>query len=49
MTARMAGGCSKPGDYIEFEALMDCVVALSNCPFYRGTPMKVELFDGAQI
>jgi hypothetical protein len=25
------------------------VVALSNCPFYRGTPMKVELFDGAQI
>lgn len=42
-------GVSKPGDYIEFEALMDCVVAQSNCPFYRGTPMKVELFDGAQI
>lgn len=39
-------GVSKPGDYIEFEALMDCVVALSNCPFYRGTPMKVELFEG---
>ena len=38
-------GVSKPGDYIEFEALMDCVVALSNCPFYRGTPMKVEIFD----
>jgi len=34
-------GMSKPGDYIEFEALTDCVVALSNCPFYRGTPMKV--------
>lgn len=39
-------GVSKPGDYIEFEALMDCVVALSNCPFYRGTPMKVEIFEG---
>ena len=38
-------GVSKPGDYIEFEALMDCVVALSNCPFYRGTPMKVEIFE----
>ena len=39
-------GVSKPGDYIEFEALMDCVVVLSNCPFYRGTPMKVEIFEG---
>jgi uncharacterized protein YcgI (DUF1989 family) len=38
-------GVSKPGDYIEFEALMDCLVALSNCPFYRGTPMQVELFE----
>ena len=37
-------GVSKPGDYIEFEAVMDCLVALSNCPFYRGTPMKVEVF-----
>lgn len=37
-------GCSKPGDYIEFEAKMTCLVALSNCPFYRGTPMKVEVF-----
>ena len=37
-------GCSKPGDYIEFEAAMTCLVALSNCPFYRGTPMKVEVF-----
>lgn len=26
-------GVSKPGDYVEFEALMDCLVALSNCPF----------------
>jgi uncharacterized protein YcgI (DUF1989 family) len=24
---------SKPGDYIEFEALLDCVVAVSSCPF----------------
>ncbi len=40
-------GCSKPGDHIEFEAVMDCLVALSNCPFYRGTPMRVEVFaDG---
>jgi uncharacterized protein YcgI (DUF1989 family) len=39
-------GVSKPGDSIEFEALMDCLVALSNCPFYRGTPMKVEIFTG---
>tara|TARA_R110000787_G_scaffold110013_2_gene218644 strand:+ start:303 stop:923 length:621 start_codon:yes stop_codon:yes gene_type:complete len=37
-------GVSKPGDYVEFEALMDCLVALSNCPFYRGTPMKIEIF-----
>lgn len=37
-------GVSKAGDYIEFEAQMDCIVALSNCPFYRGTPMRVEVF-----
>ena len=37
-------GVSKPGDYMEFEAVMDCLVALSNCPFYRGTPVKVEVF-----
>lgn len=37
-------GVSKPGDYVEFEALMDCLVALSNCPFYSGTPMRVEIF-----
>ena len=42
---------SKPGDYIEFEALMDCVVGLSNCPMdvlapcnaYNCTPVKVEV------
>jgi len=38
-------GCSEAGDYIEFEAVMDCLVALSNCPFYRGTPMQVEVFE----
>ncbi len=42
---------SKPGDYIEFEALMDCLVGLSNCPMdvlapcnaYNCTPVKVEI------
>ena len=38
-------GVSRPGDYIEFEAEMNCLVALSNCPFYRGGPMKVEIFE----
>ena len=44
---------SKAGDYIEFVALMDCLVALSNCPMdvispvnaYHCTPMKVEVFE----
>jgi hypothetical protein len=36
-------GCSRPGDYVEFEALMDCLVGLSNCPFFRGTPVRVEV------
>lgn len=26
-------GSSKPGDYVEMEALMDCVVAISCCPY----------------
>ena len=42
---------SKPGDYIEFEALMDCLVGLSNCPMdvlapcnaYNCTPVKAEI------
>lgn len=42
----LTDGVSKPGDYIEFEALTDCLVALSNCPFYRGTPTRVEIFEG---
>lgn len=40
----LGDGCSKPGDYVEFEALMDCLVAVSNCPFYRGTPMRIEVY-----
>jgi uncharacterized protein YcgI (DUF1989 family) len=37
-------GCSKPGDYIEFEALMNCLVGLSNCPNYRDGRAKVEVY-----
>ncbi len=37
-------GVSAPGDYIEFEAVMDCIVALSNCPFYDGAEIRVEVF-----
>jgi uncharacterized protein len=45
---------SKPGDYIEFQALMDCLVALSNCPedvltdcnARNCTPMQVQVFEG---
>ncbi len=40
-------GVSRPGDYIEFEAEMNCLVALSNCPFYQGGPVKVEIFEAA--
>lgn len=39
-------GCSRPGDYVEFEAMMRCLVAVSNCPFYRGTPMRIEVLGG---
>jgi len=43
---------SKAGDYIEFKALMDCLVGLSNCPMdvlapcngYNCTPVKVEVY-----
>lgn len=37
-------GVSKSGDYIEFEAEMRCLVALSNCPYFRGTPVKIDVF-----
>jgi uncharacterized protein YcgI (DUF1989 family) len=43
---------SKPGDYVEFRAEMDCIVGLSNCPLdvlvpcngYHCTPVKVEVY-----
>ena len=42
---------SRPGDFVELEALMDCLVAMSNCPDdivcpvngYKCTPVKVEI------
>jgi uncharacterized protein YcgI (DUF1989 family) len=43
---------SRPGDYVEFLAEMDCLVALSACPHDVGpcnagksTPLKVEIFE----
>jgi uncharacterized protein len=46
---------TKPGDYIEFRAETDCLVALSNCPEdqltpcsgFKCTPIKVEVRDHA--
>lgn len=42
---------TKPGDYIEFRAEMNCLVALSNCPLDIGPcnagsckPVKVEIY-----
>jgi uncharacterized protein YcgI (DUF1989 family) len=51
MIALIAVGCWKSvyrnlATYVEFEALMDCLFAFSNCPFTGGTPMKVEIFEG---
>ena len=40
-------GVSKAGDYVEFEAVMDCIVALSNCPFYDGQEIGVDVFAPA--
>ena len=37
-------GCSKPGDYIEFEALMNCLVGLFNCPNYTAGLIRVEIY-----
>lgn len=44
---------SRPGDYIEFRAEMDCLVGLSVCPLEHGhpcnagksTPMKAEIYE----
>jgi uncharacterized protein YcgI (DUF1989 family) len=38
-------GCSRAGDYVEFAAEMDCIVALSNCPLFEGQEIKAEIFD----
>src|SRR5262249_36182095 len=40
---------SRPGDYMEFRAEMDCIVGLSNCPNEscsggRCTPVKIEVY-----
>ncbi len=43
----LADGCSRPGDHVEFEALIDCLVGLSNCPYYRGTSMRIQVFEKA--
>jgi uncharacterized protein YcgI (DUF1989 family) len=40
-------GLSKPGDYIEFEAVMDCLVGLSNCPMFACKDVGVEVFAAA--
>jgi hypothetical protein len=46
---------SRPGDYIELRAEMDCIVAMSNCPgdssafdwpfHVQCTPVKVEIYE----
>lgn len=41
-------GVSKPGDYVEFAAEMDCIVALTNCPLFEGQEIKVEIFGGSE-
>lgn len=49
----IAAPVSRPGDYIEFRAEVDCLVGLSNCPLdvlapcnaYHCTPVKVEIFE----
>jgi uncharacterized protein YcgI (DUF1989 family) len=44
-------GVTNPGDYIEFEAIADCIVALSNCPMdviapvngFKCSPVHVQV------
>ncbi|MDP6343249.1 MAG: urea carboxylase-associated family protein [Alphaproteobacteria bacterium] len=38
-------GVSGAGDYIEFEAVMNCLVALSNCPFFDGTAIEAQVLE----
>jgi uncharacterized protein YcgI (DUF1989 family) len=50
---RIEAPCSRPGDYIELRAEMDCLVGLSNCPedtismcnAKRCTPYRVEVHE----
>jgi uncharacterized protein YcgI (DUF1989 family) len=44
---------SKPGDYIDLKAEMDCILAISNCPQDRNpcngfnpTPLQIIVFTG---
>jgi len=37
-------GRSKPGDFVEFRAEMDCLTALSACPS-TGRPLRVQLYE----
>ncbi len=47
-------GVTRPGDYIEFEAIADCLVALSNCPMdvisptngFKCSPVHVQVMAG---
>jgi uncharacterized protein YcgI (DUF1989 family) len=50
---RLQEPLSKPGDYIDLRAEMDCIVAISNCPQDRNpvngfnpTPLQVQVFAG---
>lgn len=39
-------GRSKPGDYVEMEAGMNTLCAVSACPF-AGRPLRIQVFEGA--
>ncbi|EXJ86999.1 hypothetical protein A1O3_03956 [Capronia epimyces CBS 606.96] len=48
---KKALNCSRPGDWVEFEVLLDCVVGWSSCPFDQegwsgGTPTDVLVVTG---
>ncbi len=45
----IADPCSRPGDYIDFKAEMDCIVGLSNCPNEhcnggKNKPVRIEIY-----
>ena len=52
----IAEGRSKPGDYVEVEALCDVIAMISNCPQkynpasgYNPTPVRVETYAKARV